>query len=324
MPQITFDNQSYECFENETVLDCLTRHNCPPPSSCRSGICHTCMMRAVAGIPPKSSQNGLKPGLISQQYFLACSCIPTEDLTVTLAGSDVLPHFQAKLIEKSMLSPSIVRLRFQSGEKIAYQAGQYLNLFRDSELSRTFSIASIPSLEDYLEFHIEVLEDGKFSQWVKHALSVGTTIQISEALGECVYYPANNQKNMLMIATGTGLAPLYGVVRDALHQNHEGKIFLYHGASSPDKLYLVDEIRALAAQHKNLVYFPCLSRNQIDGFYHGRANEIAINDHKNLKDWCVYLCGHPDMVKSTKQKVFLAGASLSNIYSDSFEYATQR
>ena len=80
MPRIFFEKQSYACQDNESVLDCLTGHGVPVPSSCRSGICQTCLMRAVEGAVPLAAQQGLKETLRAQNYFLACVCKPTNDL----------------------------------------------------------------------------------------------------------------------------------------------------------------------------------------------------------------------------------------------------
>ena len=84
-------------------------------------------------------------------------------------------------------------------------------------------------------------------------------------------------------------------------------------------------MKALAAKHKNLFYHACLSRddssNASKGYEPGRANELALSEHSDLKGWTVYLCGHPEMVKATQRKAFLAGASMNDIHTDSFEFA---
>lgn len=322
MPLIEFDGKKYETNPDETVLDCLTRFDCPPPSSCRSGLCHTCIMRAIKGKPPESSQQGLKETLQQQNYFLACSCIPTEDLTVALADASAAPHFEATLLEKNLLTPVILRLRFSVPEGFSYIPGQFLNVFRDDQLTRSYSIASVPAFESFIELHIEKIAEGKLSGWLFDELAVGDSLQLSEPLGECYYLPGNPEKNLMMVATGSGLAPIYGVVRDALNQGHQGEIYIYHGSSNPDKIYLMDEMKKLVEDHANLHYIPCLSKNAVDGFTRGRANEIALEQHKDLKDWRLYLCGHPSMVADTKRRAFLAGASLNDIFADPFEFSS--
>jgi len=322
VPKIEFDGVVCESNPNETVLDCLTRYNCPPPSSCRSGLCHTCMMRAEEGTPPDSAQVGLKDTLVKQNYFLACSCVPSEDLKVTLADEAAAPKFEMTLQEKSLLTPVILRLRFTVPDELNYSAGQFVNFFKDDSLTRSYSIASVPELDDYLEFHIEKISNGKMSGWLFDELNVGDSLKVSEPLGECYYRIGNPATNMLMVATGSGLAPIYGILRDALRKGHSGDIHVYHGSANSEKLYLVDELKKLTTDHDNFHYSPCLSRDEKPGFAAGRANELALAEHKDLKGWRIYLCGHPQMVNDTKRNAFLNGASLSDIYSDPFEFAS--
>jgi len=321
VPIIEFESNRCECNPGETLLECLDRHNCPPPSSCQSGLCHTCLMRCVEGTPPPDAQNGLKESLVTQGYFLPCVCQPQTDMKVTLPDESAAPQCSAKVIDKTFLSSSIVRLRLEVDDDFSYIPGQYINIFKDDTLTRTYSLASVPALENYIECHIEKLPEGKMSQWIFEELDTGQTVHVSEALGECFYQADETDKPLLMIATGSGFAPIYGIVRDALNQGHQGEIHVYYGASVKDKTYLVDEMKDMAKDHSNLHYHVSLSRESISGYESGRANELALSAHDDLKGWTVYMCGHPDMVKATQRKAYLAGASLHNIHSDPFEFA---
>jgi len=123
----------------------------------------------------------------------------------------------------------------------------------------------------------------------------------------------------LLIGTGTGLAPLAGIIADALAHQHSGLIHLFHGSQYAGGLYLVEAMRQLASQHENVNYTACVSRAPApEGFAQGRANELALETYPDLKGWRVYLCGHPDMVKITQQRAFLAGAKMRDIYADAF------
>jgi NAD(P)H-flavin reductase len=82
---------------------------------------------------------------------------------------------------------------------------------------------------------------------------------------------------------------------------------------------LVDELRALARRFPNFSYAPCLSGAEVPaGYTAGRVHEAALRAIPNLKGWRVFLCGHPDMVGSTRKKAFLAGATLLEIHADAF------
>src|ERR1035438_2364247 len=131
MHSITYEGQSYICKEQESVLDCLTAHGVTIPSSCHAGLCQTCLMQAVQGKVPESAQPGLKSTLIAQNYFLACSCIPEEDMEVRLPNTRVKKFF-ATVVEISPLNSEIVGLKLRLLSKMKYRAGQFINLYKDA------------------------------------------------------------------------------------------------------------------------------------------------------------------------------------------------
>ncbi len=319
MPTITYSEQSYECRGDESVLECLTRHGVELSSSCRAGVCQTCMIKATTGTPPAQAQKGLKPQLQQQGYFLACICTPMEDLTVTAADGAALPRLAATVIDKRPFNDAIVRLRLQPASGFDYRPGQFLNLHRGDGLTRSYSIASLPQ-DGYLELHVEHIPGGRMSGWIMNELAVEDTVQIDGPHGECFYIDADPEQNLLLVGTGSGLAPLWGIVRDALAQGHRGQIHLFHGSRSRAKLYLMDELRQFAEMHDNFFYTPCISGLDNGGLAAGRANEIALSRFAKLDGWRVYLCGHPEMVNNAKKKAFLAGAAFDQIHADPFTF----
>ncbi len=318
MAKIRFDGHSYACGAQQSVLDVLTAHGASVPSSCRNGICQTCLLQAVEGVPPHASQHGLKDTLKQQNYFLACACYPESDLSVALPDQ-IQTRIKATVRGIDALNSDIVRVRLSCPVAFDYRPGQYTNLFRDATLLRSYSLASVPGSDADLHLHVRRLSQGRVSNWIHDELRAGDELDISTAMGDCFYVPGDNEQGLLLIGTGCGLAPLYGILRDALQRGHRGSIKLYHGSSSVQELYLVDELRELAAQHDNFVYTPCVSGADVPpGFAPGRATHVALADTPELTGWRAYLCGHPDMVATTKKQVFLAGASMRDIYADSF------
>jgi len=318
MAVVTFENKNYDLNSGESVLEGLTRHGVSIPSSCCSGVCQTCLLLAVKGPVPEKAQTGLKPTLQKQNYFLACICKPEVDIEISLPGDEVRHRVNARVIEKEFLNADIFRLRLVCEEPFEYYPGQFVHIHRPDGLVRSYSLASIPQ-DKVLELHVRHLPDGKMTTWLKDQVDVGSNIEIDGPSGDCFYLDGNEQQNLLMIGTGTGLAPLLGIIRDALNKGHQGDIYLYHGSHQADGLYLATELKKLAEQHGNFHYTPCVSNESLpNGYKKGRANEVALENHVDLRNWKIYLCGHPEMVSNTKRKAYLAGASLSDIYSDPF------
>ncbi len=316
--RVRYGDKIVRCAPGETVLEGLLRAGAEIPYSCRNGTCMTCISRAVRGTVPAEAQKGIKDTLRGQDYFLSCICKPTEDLEIA-PPEDADLFGRAAVTAVDHLSKNICRVRLTSATPLYYHAGQFLNLRRDDGLTRSYSLASVPSLEPYLEIHVKRLPGGQMSNWIYDDLQPGVSIDIQGPSGGCFYFPGNKAQPMLLIGNGSGLAPLIGIARDALKDGHTGPIHLYHGTQFSGGLYLDDTLRQMDADHGNFFYNACLSRGEDAECCHGRAEDIALADHTDLSDWRVFLCGYPPMVRDAQRRAFLAGAALADIYIDAFE-----
>ncbi len=317
MPVIRFEGDSFVCNDGESVLECLRRNGREIPFSCLSGVCGTCILRAIEGIPPSTSQASLKDTLRAQGYFLSCSCRPTSDMEVAL-GDGVGARVPAVLTAIEPLNPTVVRVRARAEKPFDYRAGQFASLLRHDGLARTYSLASVPGIDPELEFHVARVPGGAMSEWLHRDAVPGMRIELLGPRGDCFYVPGNPDQPLFLLGTGTGLAPLYGILRDAIHQGHRGPIHLFQGGLTRDGLYLVDELREIAPAHANVAYHPCVRDADPADPLHGAIDEVAQRIVPNLKGWRVYLCGHPDMVTMMRKKTFLAGASMKEIFADAF------
>lgn len=317
---IKLGNQQFTCETGASVLECLERHGVAPPSSCRSGVCQSCLMQATHGKPPAAAQKGLKPTIAAQNYFLACVCHPEEDMEVAVPGEEISLRVPARLVSRTPLNGDIAALILECASPIEYKPGQFVGVFRSDGLTRSYSLASQPCTDpELIEIHVRRLPGGQMSHWLHHEAALGEEIHVTGARGNCFYLPDQIDQPLLLVGTGSGLAPLWGIVRDALNQGHRGPVYLYHGSHSPAGLYLVDALRDLDARHSNFHYIPCVSGpDEAAGFTAGRADDIALEAHPDMSGFRVYLCGRPEMVAHMKQAVFLNGTSIRDIYADPF------
>jgi NAD(P)H-flavin reductase/ferredoxin len=315
---IRYRDDRCELAPSQSVLDALLERGHDIPHSCRNATCQTCLMRTVEGTPPADSQKDLGPALRMRGHFLACVCRPDEDLIVALPaeGESTLTAVVRRL---EPLNADILRVDLTLDAPFDYRAGQFLNLFMDEMLGRSYSLASVPELDEYLELHVRRLPDGRVSGWIHDELRVVQTLAVRGPGGNCFYMPGQPEQPLLLIGTGSSLAPLYGILRDALRHGHTGPIRLFHGSRSAEGLYLKDELRELAGRHANLEYVPCISGADIPHDHTpGRADDVALTGNPDLQGWRVYLCGHPDMVQQAQMRAYLAGASLQEIHADAF------
>jgi NAD(P)H-flavin reductase len=131
--------------------------------------------------------------------------------------------------------------------------------------------------------------------------------------------PGNPDQPLLLAGTGTGLAPLYGILRDALRHGHRGPIRIFHGALHRGGLYLVDELRRIVAKHEHVEYTPTvLNGSEGEELTVGAIDQVVLKSVPKLAGWRGYVCGDPALVQTLKKKLFLSGMASRDIYADAF------
>jgi NAD(P)H-flavin reductase len=319
MPTLRHLDRELAPAAGESVLDCLLRAGVAVPSSCRAGACQSCLVRAVDGEPPAAAQQGLKETLRARGYFLSCVAHPTTALTVALSADEEL-RCPARVHSTARLTPQILCLRLLPEAAFPYAAGQFINLLRPDGLVRSYSLASLPGRDPYLELHIRLHPGGQMGGYVE-TLRPGDPVSLRGPSGECFYVEGRPEQPILLAGTGTGLAPLYGILKDALQRGHHGPLVLLHGAATAAGLYLQAELRALAAAHRNVQYLPCAlqpAEAATDELHIGALDALLGARHPTLRGWRAFLCGDPALVNKLRRQVFLAGASRKDIASDAF------
>ncbi len=308
MAVVRYGDLVAEVAVGETALDGLIRCGAPVRHACRAGSCGSCMLRAVEGHPPPASQAGLKDAWKARGYFLPCVCHPSSDLTVTDVGADA--QVSGRIVALDALSADVVRVRIESDAPFDYRPGQYLSLVREDGLARSYSIASVTN-EPWLELHVRLLPQGRMSAWLRKDARSGDRVQLLGPSGECFYVPGRPEQPLLLVGTGTGLAPLYGLLRDALHQGHTGPIHLVHGALRAGGLYLQDELRRIVGEHRHVEYVPTLCEDD------GPIDQLVLRRFP-VSGWRAFLCGDAALVNTLKKKLFLSGFALPDIHADAF------
>lgn len=332
---VSYQSQNFPLNEGETVLDGLLRQGASLPYSCKTGTCQSCMLQCVKGEVPARSQQGLKPTKAQKGFFLACQCTPEADITVRgldEAGEDI----QARITHHEMLNHNVMRLSLTATGNSAlvneFEPGQYLTLMVEGTLARSYSIANNPRKDGFIELHIRLLENGQMSHWLRRHAGETPSVILRGAYGHCFYNIGTNNAQdfpILLAGTGTGLAPLYGIVQEALRQGHQGPIQLFHGARNTQDLYLVEQLQALGAQHANFTYTACVLEEAAGGpLPTPQGVQIGDISHLTLASMPkaahekaalqTFLCGAPEFVNALKTKIFLAGAASANIFVDAF------
>jgi NAD(P)H-flavin reductase/ferredoxin len=317
MPSIHFDGNEYLLNDGESVLDCLLRHGIDYPHSCQSGTCQSCLSRTAAGQCDPDWQTGLKPTLSSQGYFLPCIAHPVNSLTVFSAESNDVA-VEATIKEIFHFNDNVICLRLTVDDLEPWTPGRYLNLVNPKGLVRSYSIANLPAEDGYIELHIKLFSPGLMSHWLSTAADVGQPVSVRGPIGECFYCnPEKASFPIILAGTGTGLAPLIAIARDAIAQHHDGEIVLIHGGVVDKDLYMDDELLSMSAQLEHFHYERCtLEPSPICPQM--PIDKLLLSILEKIEKPRLYVCGPEETSTKLKTKAFLGGVASQDIYSDVF------
>jgi ferredoxin/flavodoxin---NADP+ reductase len=179
-------------------------------------------------------------------------------------------------------------------------------------IKRAYSIGSTPLEKEYLEFYIAIVANGALTSQMTH-LKVGDRIFCGPKIkGHFVLKPAPDTSNLIMVATGTGLAPFISMLKTPGTWKEGRKVALLHGVRYGQDLAYGNEIETIQRQHPQLSYFPVVSREDIPGTSKGYVQKLfeeqmvptdPFNDH-------VFLCGNPDMIEAVETRLLARGFSV--------------
>lgn len=327
MAEVKYNASTFSLNEHESVLDCLLRNQQHIPYACKAGMCQACLVKAVNCEATEISKKWIKESWQAMGYTLACQWVPDSDVELSLP---LIEEFSIAVNIKSIdfLNKRVMRLILEvedKGSMFHYIPGQYLTLINSDGITRSYSIANNYEDDHLIELHIGQTSEGVFSGWLFHTASTGDKLHIRGPAGDCFYSSQEHDDfPILLAATGTGLAPLYGIIHDALKQNHQGPISLFHGGRTVDHLYYVSELMALQEDHSQFNYYPSViepvNAHKIKGLCEGKVEEVVqehISDY-DIGHTRVYLCGEPDFVYQLRKRIFLKGARSSFIFCDPF------
>lgn len=308
MPELSVGALRLTVEPMSNLLDALHRGGIDVPYSCRAGSCHACLVRCLRGEPLDAKPEALSGQLRDQGWRLACQCRVVDDVQVEVFDPmrDGRP---ARVEATDWLSANVLRLRLIPEQPLRYSAGQHLVLWSPNGVARPYSLASLPGEDPWLEFHLECREHGAFSDEAR-TFTPGERLRLGELRGGALHYDPDWQARPLwLLAAGTGLAPLYGVLREALRQEHQGPIRVIHLAHDRAEHYLAETLMALAAAHPQLqVELLCAAELP------AALAELRLVSRQTL----ALLCGHPSSVETFSRRLYLAGLPRNQVFADLF------
>ncbi|MBF8742685.1 iron-sulfur-binding ferredoxin reductase [Pseudomonas guariconensis] len=306
MPELCVGERRWTVPAASNLLDALNEAGVNVPYSCRAGSCHACLVRCLDGHPLEAMPEALSPAQREQGWRLACQCQVQGDLRV--AVFDPRLDGQAATVCDLAWFGAVLRLRLRPERPVRYQAGQHLVLWLDG-VARPYSLASLPGEDDFLEFHLDCRQPGAFCDKARQ-LALGAELRLGELRGGALHYDADWQARPLwLLAAGTGLAPLWGILREALRQGHQGEIKVMHVARDRHGFYLDAPLQELASRYAQLSVQQVVVEEweqALAGLRLGSRQTVAL------------VCGAPGRVERFARRLFIAGVPRNQVFADVF------
>jgi CDP-4-dehydro-6-deoxyglucose reductase len=310
----------------QTVLKAALSAGLNLPHSCKSGHCSSCRARVLSGKThyPRGRPLGLTPEEHDEGYVLLCQAQPESDLTVearvVASVADVeIKTLPCRIERMNLLAPDVMQvfLRLPSVETLHFQPGQYLDVLLQGGLRRSFSIANPPHDSEFLELHVRRAPGGRFTDELFTRMKPGTLLRIEGPIGQFVYREAEGP--LLLIAGGTGFAPIKAILRHVLENGRQRPIHFYWGARRVPDLYEEPLVLEWTKRDPKLTFTAVLSEATEPGAPHRRlgwVHEAVLADVPDLRAFDIYAAGPPAMIEAIR-----AAFPQERLRFDSFDYA---
>jgi CDP-4-dehydro-6-deoxyglucose reductase len=217
-----------------------------------------------------------------------------------------------------------MHLKLPSIEPFDYLPGQYLDILIAGGERRSFSIASPPHDAELVELHVRRVPGGSFTAEVFDTMQERTLLRVEGPLGQ-FYLREDSERPLLMVAGGTGFAPIKAMLRHLFHSGSDRTVLLYWGVRSLRDLYEAELVKGWLRDYPQLTFTAVLSEPQPDDDWKGctgLVHETVKENHPDLSGFDIYVCGPPPMIESTRRDFAAIGAREERLFFDSFEFTS--
>ncbi len=311
----------------QKILDAGLAAGAPMPFSCMSGECGACKCRLVSGqvehgphSPDALSAHERASGMI----LACCSRAASQEVVLSLHGAasqrPAPQRHAVRVVGREAANHDVIRLRLAfAAAAPTFSAGQFSRLSFAGLPPRSYSMANLPG-DDTWEFHIRHVPGGKVSGHVFQQIQVGDEVSLDGPHGLASWEQVTPAP-LLLVAGGTGLAPVLSILRAALAAGQSVEA-LYHGVRSGADLYDHDLLVSLAQDH-GFRLVPVLSDPGAEhqGARTGFVHRALGQDFASLQGYRLFVAGPPPMVDAVKTLALARGAAPDQVQADAFHAA---
>jgi len=325
--------RSFTADSTETLLAAGIRQGIGLPYGCKDGACGSCKCKKIEGtvVHGVHQSKALSDEEEAQGLILTCCATAQSDVVlesrqVTEAGAfpiKKMPVRVASLVKKSD-DVMVIQLQLPANDVMQFHAGQYIEFLLRDGSRRSYSMGNAPhTLEPgapKVELHIRHMPGGKFTDPVFTTMKEKDILRVEGPYGS-FFLREDSDKPMVLLASGTGFAPIKALIEHMLHKGISRPATLYWGGRRPSDLYMSDWVQAQLAQMPHLRYVPVVSNATPEDAWTGRTgfvHQAVLQDHPDLSGFQVYACGAPIVVDSAQRDYGRAGLPAEEFFADSF------
>jgi CDP-4-dehydro-6-deoxyglucose reductase len=329
----------FSCDTDETVLSAAIRAGVGLPYGCKNGACSSCKGKVVSGTVEHRAhqERALTADEEAAGLSLFCCATAHSDLVIEareVAGSSDYPikkmPSRVSTIEKVAPDVVVITLQLPASERLAYRAGQYIEFMLRDGKRRSYSMANAPAEDGAdaaptpISLHIRHLPGGLFTDQVFGTMKERDILRFEGPLGT-FFLREDSDKPIVMLASGTGFAPIKAIVERLIQLKSTRPVRLYWGGRRPQDLYMDALCREWETTLPDFRYVPVVSQALPEDGWAGRdgfVHHAIMADLPDLSGYQTYACGAPMMVESAKRD-FVAACGLQGeeFYADAFTTA---
>jgi len=328
------DNRIVAVRAGDTLLDAGLREGIALPFECRNGGCGQCKATLAYGeVDYGAYQKGALPqaerdaGKILTCCATARGDIEIEYLPAKTPGGIRPREWTASVERLERLAPDVMRvvLAIEGGERIAFYAGQYINVLLEDGARRSFSFATAPQERERIELHIRRIPGGRYTGHVFERMRAGDKVRFEGPLG-AFFLREDSEKPIIFVAGSTGFAPVKSMLEYAFAKGMRRRMLLYWGTRRRADMYLAELPEKWAREHENFSFVPVLSDPAPEDHWQGRTglvHEAILADFPSLAGHQVYACGSTAMVEAAHPAFRARGLAQDDCFADAFRPAPQ-
>ncbi|WP_332815923.1 CDP-6-deoxy-delta-3,4-glucoseen reductase [Ramlibacter sp.] len=322
--------RTFSANADEALLAAAIRQGIGMPYGCKDGACGSCKCRKLEGevVHRAHQSKALSAEEEAAGYVLTCSAFALTDVVlesrqVTDESAFPIKKMPSRVIalEKRSHDVMVVKLQLPANDTLRYHAGQYVEFILRDGSRRSYSMANAPHNGPGVELHIRHMPGGKFTDHVFGAMKEKEILRVEGPYGS-FFLREDSGKPMVLLASGTGFAPIKALIEHMQHKGITRPATLYWGGRRPGDLYLDDWVRARCAEMAHLKYVPVISNATPEDNWTGRTgfvHKAVLEDFPDLSGHQVYACGAPIVVDSARAEYSaLAGLPPEEFYADAF------